>query len=280
VRVDTASPADGSLLLTADDFGLCRPVNEAVCLLHDRGVLHSTSLLANTELFEASAGQLRARPSLRAGLHLNLTDGRPVLAPTRVPSLVNARGAFHGGRHYRVLAHVLAGRFRLDEVRAEWRAQAARLSAAGIRIQHLNSHGHFHLLPPYRSIVLELVQEFAIPFVRLLLSVDSLRHRPFERCSRALRDEMDRRGVRVTYPRRVVGLAGQGALDEAFFRERLAAAGDELTEIIVHPSAAGNAYHRLWRYAGEAETGALLSAEVVSLARRRARSAVADAASA
>lgn len=270
----------GSLLLTADDFGLCRQVNEAVCILHDRGVVHSTSLVANTELFDLSVSQLRERPGLQVGVHLNLTDGRPVLSPRQVPSLVNLGGAFHGGRHYRVLARVLSRRVSADEVRAEWTAQLARVTEAGIRIHHLNSHGHFHLLPAFRAVVLDLVEEFAIPCLRLLLSVDSLRHRAFAPCSRGMLAEMRRRGTRTEYPRHVLGLARQGALTQTFFLERLGQGTDGPTELIVHPSAAGNEYHRRWRYAGEAEMRALLSTEVVTVLRQRARSALPGAASA
>ncbi len=271
---------DGSLLLTADDFGLCRQVNEAVCLLHDQGVINSTSLVANSELFDQSLRQLRERPGLQVGVHLNLTDGRPVLPSRQIPSLVNSDGAFHGGRHYRVLARVLFGRFSTDEVRAEWTAQLARAAEAGIRVHHLNSHGHLHLLPAFRAVVLDLVEQFAIPCLRLLLSVDSLRHRAFGSGSRAMLAEMRRRDSRTLYPRRVLGLARQGALNTAFLLERLRrGSADGLTELIVHPSAAGNAYHRRWRYAGEAETKALLNADVVTLLRQRARSALPDVAS-
>ena len=28
------------VIVTADDFGLCQEVNDAICLLHDRGVVH------------------------------------------------------------------------------------------------------------------------------------------------------------------------------------------------------------------------------------------------
>jgi hypothetical protein len=60
----------------------------------------------------------------------------------------------------------------------------------------------------------------------------------------------------------------------------LGAAGEGLAELIVHPSAGANEYHRRWRYEGEGETRALLSADVATLLRRRARSVLPDAASA
>ena len=39
------------LIVTADDFGLCPEVNDAICLLHDRGVVKRTSFLVTTEHF-------------------------------------------------------------------------------------------------------------------------------------------------------------------------------------------------------------------------------------
>ena len=89
-----------AVVVTADDFGLCEAIDDAICLLHDRGVVGRTSLLVNTPLFESSVTALRSRPALEVAVHLNLTDGRPVLPPEDVPTLVDGRGCFRGGRHY------------------------------------------------------------------------------------------------------------------------------------------------------------------------------------
>lgn len=253
--------------VTGDDFGLCEPVDRAICELHDQGVLHRAALLATSERFAESCDALRARPQLEVGLHLNLTDGRPVLPPERLPSLVDASGRFPGGRHYRVLAHVLSGRFRRGEIREEWRAQIQRVRAEGIEICELNSHGHLHLAPNLWRTVAELAREFSIPAVRLVTSVDSLRGLVFKPLSLGLARAARRAGLRLAPPSRILGLRGHGWLSEASLARALGRGGSGAVELIVHPSLGPNEHHRRWQYSGDEEVRVLLSPRIAPLLR-------------
>lgn len=256
------------LIVTADDFGLCPEVNDAICLLHDRGVVKRTSFLVTTEHFERSVNALLRRPALEVGIHLDLTDGRSVRPPGAVPTLVDRHGRFRGGRHYGVLARILSGRMSRDEIRSEWRAQIAKAKGAGLDVKHLNGHGHLHLLPQLRGVVLALLEEFAIPHLRVVLSAGSARGLLLRLCSVGMVRAVRRRGLRVTFPDRILGLEGTGSLRERHLVKALAGAGDGLAELIVHPSLGGNEYHRRWGYAGEEEARALLSEATARLVRK------------
>lgn len=258
-----------ALTITADDFGLCPEVNAAICLLHDRGIVQRTSFLVNTEHFDSSVQALRKRPALQVAIHLNLTDGRPVLPAREVPSLVGRNGAFRGGRHYGVAARVIGGQIRRSEVRAEWEAQIARAKAAGIEIKHLNGHGHVHLLPPLHGVVSDLLAEFAIPHVRLVQPAASLRGVVFGWWSRGLIRAVGRRRLAVTFDDRILGLGHPGRLNNEHLRDALTQIQDGATELIVHPAVGRNDYHSRWRYDGEAEVRALLSEQTALLLRNR-----------
>lgn len=246
------------LVVTADDFGLCPQVNDAICLLHDRGVVQRTSFIVNTEYFDASVEALRRRPALEVGIHLNLTDGRPVLPAREVPTLVDRRGHFRGGRHFGVFARIVSGGMARAEIRSEWQAQIARARGAGLQVRHLNGHGHLHLLPRLRGVVLDLLEEFAIPHLRVVLSGASARGILLRPCSRGMVRALRRRRLAVTFPDRVLGLERSGVLGRHDIARALASAGDGLAELVVHPSLGSNEYHRRWRYAGDQETRALL----------------------
>ena len=69
------------LIVTADDFGLSGPVNEAVEEAHRRGILTAASLMVGAPAFDDAVRRARAMPNLGVGLHLVLLDGRPVLPP-------------------------------------------------------------------------------------------------------------------------------------------------------------------------------------------------------
>src|SRR5262245_13268508 len=190
------------IVVTADDFGLCPQVNDAICLLHDRRIVQRTSVLVNTEWFEASVEALRHRPSLEACVHLNLTDGRPVLPARQVPTLVDDDGRFHGGRHYGVIAKILGGQISRGDILREWRAQIAKAGTGGLTVRELNSHGHLHLLPPLHGIVVALLREFELPRVRLIRSFESLRGVALSICSLGLAHRLKRNGLPAILPTR------------------------------------------------------------------------------
>src|SRR5436190_22470331 len=82
------------LIVNADDFGLTEKVNQAIIEGHLKGIITSTSLLANGVAFESAVRLAQLHPKLGVGVHLNLTDGSPVSAPARIPSLVTDKGVF------------------------------------------------------------------------------------------------------------------------------------------------------------------------------------------
>lgn len=82
------------LIVTADDFGLSVPVNEAVERAHCEGVLSAASLMIGAPAVEDAVERARKLPSLGVGLHLTLLDGRPVLPPDQIPGLLGPDGRF------------------------------------------------------------------------------------------------------------------------------------------------------------------------------------------
>ena len=216
------------------------------------------------------------RPALEVGVHLNLTDGRPVLPARRVPTLVNAAGAFRGGRHYSVAARILSGRMARHEIRAEWEAQIGAVKDAGLDIRHLNAHGHLHLIPRLHEIVVDLLEQFAIPHVRVVMSGASIRGAVLGVWSRGMVRSIRARRLPVTFPDRIIGLGQEGALTERWLLDTLSPMARTTragtTELIVHPALGVNEYHAHWHYAGEEEANALLSERVGMLVRGEARS--------
>src|SRR6478609_1032650 len=83
-----------TLIINGDDFGYSDTINAAIVRCHDEGVLRSTSLLVNCPATRSALALARSRPGLGLGLHVNLTEGVPVLPPCEVPSLVDRRGRF------------------------------------------------------------------------------------------------------------------------------------------------------------------------------------------
>ena len=252
------------LWVTADDYGLCSEINQGILELCDLGVVNRVSVVANGNGFDEAARELLKRgPRVETGVHLNLTDGRPVLAAGDTRSLVNARGEFPGGKHYTVAFKIALGLSRPEEIRKEWAAQIRKALNAGCRIRFINSHGHLHLLPQLQATVIGLLREFDIPYVRLVLKPRSLKTLFFAVLSRLFLSRMRASGLATAYPEEVLGITHQGALNKDRVLKELGRRAEGRVELIVHPAAKNNAYHKAWGYRTAEEFAGLRDPEVL-----------------
>jgi predicted glycoside hydrolase/deacetylase ChbG (UPF0249 family) len=133
------------LVVNADDAGLDPARDAAILDAFDRGIVRSASVVVNGPTAEAFVAAARSRPGFGLGLHLNLTDGRPV-ATTRPFTLLGADGAFPGDVA-EVSRRAVDGRRTAQEVEREVVAQWRRLQGFGITPDHLDGHEHVHVLP-------------------------------------------------------------------------------------------------------------------------------------
>lgn len=156
--------AGARLIVHADDFGLSEAVNRGVLAAHENGIVTSTSIMAGGDAFTHAVALAKSRPSLDVGVHLTLTELRPVA--DSVPSLVERDGRFapHAARF---ALRYLRGAVALADVRAELAAQIRRVREHGIAPTHLDGHQHVHVLPGIAGVVAELARENGIRAVRV-----------------------------------------------------------------------------------------------------------------
>ena len=77
------------LIIVADDFGVSEQRNLGILHAMEAGVVTLASVMVNGAAAEAGIQLARERGFLgRLGLHLNLTEGRPLLGAAEVPSLL------------------------------------------------------------------------------------------------------------------------------------------------------------------------------------------------
>ncbi len=155
-----------NLIVNADDFGLTAGVNRAIIEGHTRGVITSSTLMANMPAFDDAVQSALGCPSLGVGLHFNITQGRPVAAASRVGSLIDSRGEFWG-TSAALLKRALAGGLNLEEVAIELRAQIEKAMNAGLRLTHVDSHKHSHALPQICETIIRAIGEYGVNAVRL-----------------------------------------------------------------------------------------------------------------
>src|SRR5258708_2904517 len=120
------------LIVTADDFGVAVPVNEAVELGHRNGILTGASLMVTAPAAADAVERARRLPGLGVGLHVVLVDGRPALPPEQIPDLVQPNGRFFNDV-LRIAIPLYTSRRVQAQAEAEVRAQLEALRPTPLR---------------------------------------------------------------------------------------------------------------------------------------------------
>ena len=265
-------PARGArLIVNADDFGLSEGVNRAVIEAHERGIVTSTSIMAGGAAFEHAVDLASRCPSLDVGVHLTLTELRPVA--DSVPSLVDADGQF-APHATELTKRCLRGAIALADVHKELDAQIRRARDNGVRPSHFDGHQHVHVLPGIARVVAQLARDHGVRAVRvptepprgyMLKDLGNLK-RLAEQIALGLFGSLSplRHLRRVD---RFVGFYFGGRLNEQNLRtvlERLPAG--KTVELMCHPGSDDpESRYGEWHYAWAAETAALTSPRIREL---------------
>jgi hypothetical protein len=159
--VTAAAPA--CLIVNADDYGYFGCVSRGIVEAAERGIVTATGVFANSPRFDEDVPALRDCARLDAGVHLNLTDGRP-LTPDMRARLARWGGRFPG--KFAMARAVLTGAVRRREIEVEWRAQIERCLDSGLKLQFLNSHEHIHMLPVLFPLAQAFADEYRVPHLR------------------------------------------------------------------------------------------------------------------
>lgn len=247
---DPAVSTGRSVILEADDLGLLYAFNEGIRSAYRAGLLTSTCLRANGYAYEHAIHEiLPSCPGLGVGVHLCLNEAECVADPRRVRRLLQRGRTLRDGFTWLMrLARSPEGR---DQIEREMRAQIERVLASGVRIDHLNSHRHVHMIPAIFRITCRLARAYGVPCVRLvrelpytagglrknlqpLVTANVVKHLLLNAFARV--NESIGRSARVAMPDYFVGVNYTARMDFSTIREGLRSAGHGSVEILLHPA--------------------------------------------
>jgi predicted glycoside hydrolase/deacetylase ChbG (UPF0249 family) len=271
-RGKTADQAGAQVVLHADDLGFNRAVTDGILRGFAHGPLTSAALLANApdaaralDLWKQllQDQQANSLPSLALrqrlgdpqrpfdlGIHLNLTQGRPLTGSRYPQKLLDQAGRFPG-------IFALCRRLRrpgpkvIAAVKAELCCQVEVLLDHGLRPTHLNGHQYVEMIPAVADIIPQLLEKFGIRVVRVAVERSLLRSTLRGRLAaprwllaqvkqwyaRRFRGRMDRLGV--AHPDWFFGTVHAGHIDMRVMRVFLGHSGGfRLVEIGLHPAEA------------------------------------------
>jgi chitin disaccharide deacetylase len=144
------------LIVNADDFGYSAGVNYGIIESHLHGIVNSATMMMNMSGTKQAIELAKQYSSLKVGIHLVLTCGRPLL--NDVKSLVDENGNFKS------LTCLMAHKdIVLEELEREWSAQIDAFYQTGLTPNHFDSHHHVHGLEELYPVVKALSDKYVLP---------------------------------------------------------------------------------------------------------------------
>jgi hopanoid biosynthesis associated protein HpnK len=236
------------LIINADDFGLTHGVNRAIAEGHVRGVVTSTTLMANSRAFDEAVLIAKSSDKWSVGCHLVLVDGEPLIDPGRLPTLVPGRNSHKFRDGVGILAlQSLAGRVDSDQVEAESIAQIRKLQASGINVSHVDTHKHTHIFPGVLDGILRAARICGVSAIRNpfeSFAADFARNRKqlwkryvqvrfIRRLGSPFRKAVQKAGMRT--PDGTFGIVVTGHLDRQLFQGIAENIPEGTWEFVCHP---------------------------------------------
>lgn len=154
------------VIFNADDLGQSETINRAIAQAFDEGVLTSASLMVGGFAWKSGVSLARLRPQLGVGLHLVVLQGRGVLSPSQVPSLLKPDGSFGEQPFWIGLKYYFSPTLQ-KSLKAEIEAQFQHFESTGLILDHVNGHLHYHLHPTVFHLLIPLVVQYGRVAVRL-----------------------------------------------------------------------------------------------------------------
>src|ERR1700757_3542319 len=261
VRKDRSNREVKNLIVNADDLGWTEGVNRGIVEAHRRGLVTSSSLLANGRVFEGGVAAGKSNPQLGIGVHLNLSDGPPTAPAEEVHGLLNEGGHLEDGPES-LLLRIASRSLAVEEVEREWDAQIRKVRDAGIQPTHLDGHKHVQMLPGLFEIALRLAKKHGIRAIRVAHEESTLRSvlssAGQRRTGVVLKQGVQARGLKLLAPdaREMAehagiatadyfcGIAQTGALTREGVEKLLESLPDGTTELMCHPGYADEELRR------------------------------------
>jgi predicted glycoside hydrolase/deacetylase ChbG (UPF0249 family) len=145
------------IVFIADDLGMSREINDAICHAHEAGALTGAALMMAQPGTDEAVARAQALPSLQVGWHLHLNDSVPATTERWPWGASPARAGVSIG-----LSRA-ARRLMRREVARQWEL----FQATGLRCRFLTSHHHLHAHPFVWAAMREVIGPRIEGWVRL-----------------------------------------------------------------------------------------------------------------
>ena len=152
------------LIINADDLGISKDVDDVIEECIKKGVVTSSTLMANAPAFDDGVRIAKLYSSVSIGVHLNIIQFAPLtnVDVFKKHGIVGDDGQFI----VRAVFHVPIDEELKQAIFEEWDAQISTVKAAGVVPTHCDSHQHTHTIPALRDTLCRVLDKHGIRSVR------------------------------------------------------------------------------------------------------------------
>lgn len=152
------------LIVNADDLGYSKEVNFQIEECVRRGVITSSTLMANAPAFEDGVRIAKHYNQISTGVHLNLVEFKPLtnINIFKKYGIVGDDDNFIDGA---VFVKPINDELK-QAVFEEWDAQIAKIKTVGIIPSHADSHQHTHTITALQDVLCKVLEKHNISKVR------------------------------------------------------------------------------------------------------------------
>lgn len=207
------------LWINADDFGFSKSCSDAIYFCLENDLITTTTACSNGDFFDYAISLIKNSPhSNKIGLHINLTEGKPVSLGIRLNrKFCDSNGMFIGYPHrYRRLS-----KQDKKDVLDEMQAQVDLFLKSGLSINHLDSHHHIHNSFRILPLFIELAEKNYIEKIRILRNCGKMSF--FKKIYKSI---LNRKLKKYAFTQAMCGMDDLLVLDKN---------NNRLLELMVHP---------------------------------------------
>ncbi len=135
------------ILYHADDYGVCIEQAQRILNCRREGCLNSVSIMPNSDYLDETVGLLDK--DCKRAIHLNISEGKALSDPKKIPLLVDGRGYFNRSFGELLILSLISGKQLEKQIAIEFYAQIKRVVKymPGDYKLRLDSHRHYHAIP-------------------------------------------------------------------------------------------------------------------------------------
>lgn len=229
------------LIVTADDFGLLKSINEGIVRAYEEGIVTYLNLIPTGEALDDAIGIMHKKGIKEAGAHLALTETRPVSLPSQVSGLVRRDGSFFA-HNPQFFLRLFLGKIPQQQIYTELKSQLELLKKTGVNITSLSGHEHIHMMPSILAVFIKLAIEYKIPYIRyprierLVLPINIKKiYKALVLSCFGLGMAGQLKGSGVLYTDNFAGFLDSGSLGAGTLERILCSLREGTTELVCHP---------------------------------------------